>query len=66
MLDNAWLPYYYKLSCKYEKVKHLDKKRKISKELYNAFKFGGIVSLFHTYKELDKIHEQIKSLYCKL
>lgn len=66
MFDNAWIPYYYDVSCKYEKVKHLDIDQKIRKKLDRVFRLGGIAPLYTSYSELDKILEDIKKLFSKL
>lgn len=66
MFDNAWIPYYYNVACKYDKVKHLDKDQKIRKKLDRVYMLGGIVPLYTSYIELDKILEDIKKLCSKL
>ena len=66
MFDAAWIPYYYKVCCEYDKVKHLDVDQKIGKKLDNVYILGGIVPIFTSYFELDKILEDIKKLSSKL
>lgn len=66
VFDNAWIPYYYDVSCKYNKIKHLDKDQKIYKKLNRVFTLGSVVPLYTSYSELDKILEDIKKLYSKL
>ena len=66
IFDNAWILYYYDVSCKYDKIKHLDKRQKIHKKLNRVFLLGGVVPLYTSYSELDKILEDIKTLYSKL
>ena len=65
-INNAWLPYYCRLSAKYEKIKHLDKNKEIRKKLDRVYSLGGIMPLYSSYIELDKIKEQILILYSKL
>jgi len=66
MFDNAWIPYYYKVCCEYDKVKHLDIDQKIRTKLDSVFRLGGIAPLYTSYSELDKILEDIKKLFSKL
>jgi alpha-N-acetylglucosamine transferase len=66
MFDNAWIPYYYKVCCEYDKVKHLDVDQKIRKKLDRVFRLGGIAPLYTSYSELDEILEDIKKLFSKL
>ena len=66
MFDNVWIPYYYKVCCEYEKVKHLDVDQKIRKKLDRVFCLGGIAPLYTSYSELNEILEDIKKLFSKL
>ena len=65
-INNAWLPYYCRLSKKYEKIKHLDKNKEIRKKLDRVYSFGGIMPLYSSYFEMDKINAEILILYSKL
>jgi len=64
--DNAWLPYYCKVKSLYLKLEYLDDNKKIIKKLNRVYKLGGIVPLFTTYNELDKIKKDIGQLKSKL
>ena len=66
VFENAWIPYYYKIFCKYEKVKHLDTNQQIRNKLDTVYSLGGIVPLYTSYLELDKIKTDIEILYSRL
>ena len=65
-INSAWIPYFFSLQKKYEKVKHLDENLIIDTKLKNIYKIGSFIPIFSSFLELDKIKKDINKLYSKL
>ena len=57
--DYAWVPYYIKVSKKINKIKSNKIRNEYLIKLDEIYKFGGIVPLFTTYRQLDKLLNSI-------
>jgi hypothetical protein len=62
IMDFAWIPYYFKVSKKLDKIKFHDNFQELFKKLDNIYKLGGIVPLYTTYRELDKLNFKIDKI----
>jgi hypothetical protein len=65
-INSAWIPYFFALKEKYNKVKHLDENLIIDTKLKNIYKMGPFIPVFSSFLEMDKIKKDINKLYSKL
>jgi len=61
-MDYAWLPYYVKVAGELDKIKFHKDYRKLFDKLDFIYKLGGIIPLYTTYNELDKLNDKIKKI----
>ena len=64
-LDYAWIPYYMKVSKILNKIKKSTPRKQFIIRLNNIYKYGGIIPLYTTYKQLDELYNDIISFQKK-